>query len=447
MTLRVLGLFLPIAWAGAFGQDAFPGLFGTITSHPKAGDLAPEITFSKVLHSPGSSPWEAADLSGQVTVLFPFPYVSANLNLVDEWNALVGQFAGKPVQFAWVAGEEESTLLPFLQEHPLSGWLFHDPEGGTGRAYGLEEPQAIIIGADRTIIGFDRGSPLPSAETINAVLDDRITIAPPRPTIEQLKTLSESGRVMLGPEPQQMPRSEDHRPDFPPSYAVHIAPANDQLNGGNYAGMDYWSLQGYTVRRLLAEMLDVNPIRIDLPASVDTNTRYDFAIVLPKPEEAESKRTLMRQGVEDYFHLVATRESLLKDVYLVTGSDKKPPASAVDPLASGGGFTSSSFVGFMEVDDPDGPPIERAHNIADLTGLGLGGATVDEFCSMLERELDRPVVNETKLEGKFDFELPEPKLSAQELPKRDFIERLQDQLGLVITPAQRNVETIVYSLR
>ena len=67
---------------------------------------------------------------------------------------------------------------------------------------------------------------------------------------------------------------------------------------------------------------------------------------------------------------------------------------------------------------------------------------------MLEWDLDRPVVNETKIEGTFDFEVRDPNLRSQTIPKRDFVEAaLRDQLGLVIAPSQRNVETIVYRLR
>ena len=43
----------------------------------------------------------------------------------------------------------------------------------------------------------------------------------------------------------------------------------------------------------------------------------------------------------------------------------------------------------------------------------------------------------------FDFEVAEPKLSPHELPKFDFVERLRNQLDLVLEPAQRKVETFV----
>jgi uncharacterized protein (TIGR03435 family) len=443
MTLRLLGLFLTIALAGAFGQFDFPGAFGKITSHPKVGDLAPEINFAKVLHNAASDPWSSANLNGRVTVIMFLPYVTGNPDAVNRWNALVEQFTRKPVQFAWITDEDESVLLPFLKEHPIQGWVFRDPDGATGRAYGLELPQLVIVGVDRTIVGFD-GLVEPRAEVIDAVLENRITTTSPKPTLESLRVFSVSKLLRLSPEPVRMPRPDDHRPDFSPSYTVHVAPAKDQLGGGNYSGMDFWSLQGYTVKRLLAEMLDINPIRIELPASVDTKARYDFSIVLPKDEDKETKSRVMLQGVEDYFHLGAVRESRLRDVYVLTASDPKLPASARDPL-EGGAFSSS--VGYIDVASLDDLVEEKPHAIEAITGVSMGGFTVDEFCAMLERSLDRPLVNETKLDGRFDFRVPYIKSAPRELPKFDFVERLRSQLGLVIASAQRNVETVVYRLR
>jgi len=225
---------------------------------------------------------------------------------------------------------------------------------------------------------------------------------------------------------------------------VHVTQSHDPVEGGDYAGEDYWRLQGYTIKRMLAQMLDLNPIRIDLPASVDTEIRYDVSVVLHKPEDAASKRSLIRQGVEDYFHLTATKENRLRDVYVLTAPDRKPPASNIDPLAGGGWFSSMSLTINADQDESPG---DASHNIDAIIDIGIGGVPVDEFCKMLERDLDRPIVNETKLDGKFDFEVKDPALSAQQRPKGDFVQRLRDQMGLVIAPAQRYVETTVYRLR
>jgi uncharacterized protein (TIGR03435 family) len=67
--------------------------------------------------------------------------------------------------------------------------------------------------------------------------------------------------------------------------------------------------------------------------------------------------------------------------------------------------------------------------------------SADEFCHMLEAQLDRPVVNETNLAGEFAFRVESTKGAAN-----DFLTHLRDQLGLVITPAQRNIEALVFDL-
>jgi uncharacterized protein (TIGR03435 family) len=46
---------------------------------------------------------------------------------------------------------------------------------------------------------------------------------------------------------------------------------------------------------------------------------------------------------------------------------------------------------------------------------------VDGFCNLLEQELDRPVVNETKLDGTYDFEVKMPEHSPREALKHDFV--------------------------
>ena len=441
MTLQWPILILTATSTVLLGQADPPGLFGKITSHPKAGDLAPDLVFTKVLHNDGSNVWTADRLYGRVTVVQFLPFVSGNLELVNKWNGLVAQFKGEPIQFVWMAAEDETTLLPFLKDHPIAGWAFLDPDKETGRAYGLETSESVIIGTNHRILGFDGGF-VPSEELLNAVLGDRITTSPPKPTQEGLKAFAESGRMLLSAEAHPMPRFEDKRPNFSPSYTVHIEKARDEAGGGNFGSSDYWSLQGYTVKGVLAEMLDVNPIRIELPASVDSKAQYDVSIVLPKSEDRDAMRLLIRQGVEDYFHLTATHENKLRDVYVMTGTGEKLHRSPVNRRAGESFSSSMSF-------EANAKDIARdsEYKIDAVTGVSMGGATVDEFCRMLEQNLDRPLVNESKIEGSFDFNISELDPAAKGARKGDFVERLRDELGLVITAEQRNVETIIYRPR
>ena len=52
------------------------------------------------------------------------------------------------------------------------------------------------------------------------------------------------------------------------------------------------------------------------------------------------------------------------------------------------------------------------------------------------------MINETNLEGEFVFDVKDTHAA-----KNDFLDRLRDQLGLVIAPAQRPVEMLIFQPR
>jgi uncharacterized protein (TIGR03435 family) len=227
---------------------------------------------------------------------------------------------------------------------------------------------------------------------------------------------------------------ENHKPDFPPSNTLHVSPAKDGSGPGEFGADAYWNLQGFTLMRFIAKAYDMNPIRIVLPASLNTNKRYDFAFVAPEGQTQEEMKQHIQQGIQDSFHLSAVREDRLVDVYVMAAPNGKPPGhpDPNDP-GSGGGVDW-------------GPP----HNIDESSGMlspaGINAiqsidwinSTIDGFCHTLESGLDRPLVDETHLDGKFDFHV-----SADKVKQNNFAERLRTQLNLVVTPAQRHVEMLV----
>jgi uncharacterized protein (TIGR03435 family) len=78
------------------------------------------------------------------------------------------------------------------------------------------------------------------------------------------------------------------------------------------------------------------------------------------------------------------------------------------------------------------------------SGLGISdnsisahGVTMAEFCHMLERLLDRLIVDETKVDDRFDVE------AKGEGHGRDaLIVMLRDKVGLVLTPDHREVQML-----
>jgi hypothetical protein len=53
--------------------------------------------------------------------------------------------------------------------------------------------------------------------------------------------------------------------------------------------------------------------------------------------------------------------------------------------------------------------------------------------------LDRPVVNETNLKGRYDLEV-----AAGRTEQNNFLQLLRTRLNLSVNPAQRNVEALVF---
>jgi len=355
-------------------------------------------------------------------VLAFFPDTSHNLQSVSRWNALVDQFADKPVQFVWITGEAESSLVPWLQKHPIRGWVFHDPLAATGPSYGLEDLSAVIIGNDRRIVGFDRMM-VPEPDTINAAIQGR---------------RSEN----LDAEAPRMPRAEEHKPDFPPSYTLHVSPAKDETSG-DFSNGTFQSFRGSTLKVVISQLYEINTIRIHLPPALDDDKRYDFALVLPEPESQERMNNRIRQGIEDHFRVTVRREERLMDVYIVAAPNGSPPEKTrlEDPI-------NGMFMGSVQVQAPKAAAnpdqfvgFPKPVVISAIRGISVDG-TADNLCRTLEIALDRPVVNETNLQGDFAF-----RVKASDGPENDFLERLRDQLNLTITPAQRSIEIVVLEPR
>jgi uncharacterized protein (TIGR03435 family) len=431
MIVRFLLPLLAMVLTGDFG------MYGPVTAHLKAGDFAPDVTFSKVLNAPGPAPWSTPNLSGKLTVLSFFPDTSHNLEAATQWNEVVEQFADKAVQFIWITGEEQSTLLPWLSRHPVKGWVLHDPQGQSGHAYGLELPVCVIIGPDRRIVGFD-STMLPTARTLDAALEGRITTAPQsRATI---KAFTESNLVLLDAEPRKWPRIDEHKPDFPPSYTLHVAPSQSE-GRDSFTGPAFRNLIGYGLKDAVQDLYHVNPIYVLLPASLDNGRRYDFALLLPEKESESQMNDRMRQGIEEHFHMTATRENRLLDVYVVTAPDRKPPAAKAP--ADHEMFSSKmSSLEYATTGGPEGEVVRSTPlDIAAIRSIRLDG-TVDEFCHTLESKLDRPMVNDTNLQGEFEFDVENDQGT-----ENTFLQRLHDRTGLVITPAKRNVEILVFRAR
>ena len=428
-----------------FMRQGWPGVFGLVTVRLKAGDDAPNIEFTKVLHAQGTVQWSSANAFSQTTALVFLPLMSRNPQQVDLWNELVERFAARPVQLVLITKEPESTLLPWLAQHPMSGWLLYDPAGSTGRAYGLEMPNTVYIGTDRKIIAFSHGF-VPRDEELNAVLDGRVRTEPVKPDPASLREFAKNGKVLLQAEPSRMPRLDDNKPKFPPSYEVHIT-SSTTLGTTSTSAPDYWSVGGFDLKSIVAEAYGVDESRVDFRDAAAAGKRYDVALVLPQPEDHDAMMGRIQDALKQKFNLKIASEDEAMDVLVMTAPYGPGPKLRPAEDSMGGGFISSFGTSFAlpKGQQPTPETIEKAieqqrasNGIAMLDNISVSGVTIEDFCKVLEKGLDRKVVDETHLTGHYDFNVVRG-----DRTRDGFFDMLREQLGLALTPEKRDVPMLV----
>jgi uncharacterized protein (TIGR03435 family) len=272
--------------------------------------------------------------------------------------------------------------------------------------------------------------------------------------------------------PPFMPPAPACRPDVPPSYEVQIAPTRRSLadGPGGGSGPDFWVIEAAMLRPVMARLWGVLESRIDVPDSI-AGRRYDFTLVLPRPESRETMTRLMREGVEKHFRVTCEIRSTEVDVLTAPrgpGGIAARETHADDRSFGGGSFGSFSFV----TSSPGGPPavpegfalgdimnlvspesespgdVRAAMNLFLQQSFGANSGvainsisqslTMEQLCRLLEGGHDRPIVDETGLTAAYEINVHSEALST-----REFMAVLCDALGLSVIPGRRDVEILV----
>ena len=74
-----------------------------------------------------------------------------------------------------------------------------------------------------------------------------------------------------------------------------------------------------------------------------------------------------------------------------------------------------------------------------ITEIEVSTNTMEDFCLHLEDSLDRLVVDETHLKGRYSFAVRDDSIHSTD----EFLQKLREQTGLVLAPDRRNVTMLV----
>jgi uncharacterized protein (TIGR03435 family) len=234
-------------------------------------------------------------------------------------------------------------------------------------------------------------------------------------------------------------QTEGLRPKFDAFDVATIKPVESTQQSGRFfrmVGPHRWVATNFTLKNLIALAYDLNPKTISGGPGWIESQHFNIEAVTPgdvQPVRLEQMQ-MLRALLVDRFSLKFHRQGKEFAIYELTvgksGSKLKPAAK------------------------PDAPP--------ELIGVVYPGkievpaksVTMNDFVAMLQRAtLDRPTVNKTGLEGKYDFTLDwapdetqyggEIAKAPDDAPVPPLFTAMQEQLGLKLTATHGMVSAMV----
>jgi len=358
----------------------------------------PAISVDK-LRSPDGSPVDLKSLRGKLVVLnFWASWCAPCVEAVPHLNDLAAKFQRKDVQFVVITPERESEIKAFLQKKPLQTWVGIDPDQSTFDAYHVTTiPRTVIINRNGYVAGTTAPT-LVTARIIDALLaGDEITIphGAPSQSVVAIKDRKEPAHVR-------------------PMYQMLIKQM--EKHRGTFTDEDgIWRGEAVTLKDALALAYDVTPSRI---ASRSPLSKRGYQIIVAAPEGYPDMRAAMlRNALKETFDLVVSRETVDKETFVL---------SAPDPKALKIRKTSSE-------DQP-----VKGREAGRVTARNR---TITALASQLEAALGKPVLDDTGLKGKYDWDL-----TFDAGKPTSIVQAVEAALGLKLTPVKRTVEVLVVEM-
>jgi uncharacterized protein (TIGR03435 family) len=238
------------------------------------------------------------------------------------------------------------------------------------------------------------------------------------------------------------------RPTFNEFEVATIKPTAPDWSGGRFIRMQsahQFIAKNHALKTLIAAAYNLSPHAISGgPAWLDSD-RYDILAKTPGEirSNLDEQMSMLRQLLADRFKLTFHREQKQLPVYALTiaKSGPKLKETALSPDAF-----------------PEGPPPLIFVVSPQLVRLPGRYATMADLASVMQRAaLDHPVIDQTGLSGRYDFNLewiPDETQfggalghppATDSTAKPDLFAALQQQLGLRLEAAKGPVETLVIS--
>jgi uncharacterized protein (TIGR03435 family) len=203
-----------------------------------------------------------------------------------------------------------------------------------------------------------------------------------------------------------------------------VTNASIRMNGRQFV------LENRTVETLLLAGYGVHKKQIVSAPDWIRTERWDIKGVPDVPGQPSMKQmqSLVRKILTERFGLVAHTEKREMEVYALTvakGGEKMMPSAG----------------------DPNGLPDENDRNNGGQTTMQAANVSMADFALLLKFFLDRPVVDQTGLTGRYDFRLQwtfdETKAPSDGSAAPGVFTAIGEQLGLKLEPVKAQTDVLV----
>jgi uncharacterized protein (TIGR03435 family) len=233
------------------------------------------------------------------------------------------------------------------------------------------------------------------------------------------------------------------RPAFVSFEVATIKPTSPGWTGGRFIRMQtalQFVARNHALNTLIAAAYNLNPRAISGGPKWVVSDHYDILAKTPgeiRPN-LDEQMSMLRNLLSDRFKLTFHREQKELSIYTLSVAKNGPKLkeTRLSPETS-----------------PEGPPPLAFVLSPQLVRLPARYATMGDLASVLQRSpLDRPVIDQTGLSGRYDFDLefvPDESLWGGAFPrpsnsdKPGLFEAVREQLGLRLEAAKGPVEMLV----
>jgi uncharacterized protein (TIGR03435 family) len=372
------------------------------------------MTVEDVIQGPGDVAPTMGALKGKAVVLeFWATWCGPCVAAVPHLNELVRAFESEDVVFISITKENDPELIRrFLKAKPMESWVAIDADGSIFDSYGISSiPRTILIDKAGKIAGMAHPSEIGKTTIENLLSGQRLELE----AVEEVKapTGPEDSRMHPGTIRAGLERADDE----PSLFHIELRPAYyANLHGAHTRRGNQLTGLGLNLEDLLRFAYGVTVARSSIAFEPDApEASYDLIVSFPEEFDEAVGRQLIGHAIEASFGLRARTETRDVDAYVVSA-----------PSGPAEGFVENTFeAGYM-----------LRSGSGELTALHT---EMESLVSIIEGQTNVPVIDETGLDGFYDFNL-----SWDAAHPESIIEALSDQLGFTVKREKRPIEVLLF---